>query len=74
LIDTKWHSVVRGGTDPAIVNEDELVGRRERVNKGMIPVRTRRGEAVQDHEWTAFSNSTIGDFRATDWDRRQGFS
>jgi hypothetical protein len=25
LVDTEWPSVVRGGTDPAIVNEDELV-------------------------------------------------
>jgi hypothetical protein len=70
LVDTKWPSVVRGGTDPAIVNEDELVGRREHVNKRRIPVRACRGEAVQDYKRSAISNSTISDFRVIDWDRR----
>jgi hypothetical protein len=66
----KWLSVVCGATDSAIVEEDELIGRREPVDKRRIPVRTCRGEAVQDYKRSAISNSTISDFRAIDWDRR----
>jgi hypothetical protein len=68
LVDTKSPGVVRGGTDPAIVNENELVGRREHINKRRIPVRTRRGEAVQDYKRSAISNSAISDSSAINLD------
>ena len=58
----KWLPVVCGATDSAIVEEDELVGRRESVDKRRIPVRACRGETIQDHKRSAISNSTISDF------------
>ena len=42
----KWPSVVCGATDSAIVEEDELVGRREPVDKRGIPVCTCRAETI----------------------------
>ena len=75
----KWLSVVCGATDSAIVEEDELVGRRKPVDKRRIPVLTCRGETIQDHERSAMSNSTISDLCPIDleflkrliWHRRR---
>ena len=57
----KWPSVVCGATDSAIVEEDELIGRREPVDKRRIPVRTCRGETIQGDKRSAVPNSTISD-------------
>jgi len=62
----KWLSIVCGATDSAIVQENELVGRREPVDKRGIPVRTCRSETIQDHEWPAMTNSAITDLRPSD--------
>jgi hypothetical protein len=66
LGDIKWASVVSGATDAAIVEEDDLVGRRESVEKRRIPIRTCRRESVQDHERSAIPNSMISDLRPID--------
>jgi hypothetical protein len=62
----KWPSVVRGATDSAIVQENELVRRREPVDKRRIPVCTCRGETIQDHERSTIPNSTISDLGSID--------
>src|SRR5467141_5009606 len=64
----KWPSVVCGATDSAIVEEDELIGRREPVDKRRIPVRTCRRETIQDHKRSAVPNSTISDLGPVDLD------
>jgi hypothetical protein len=62
----KWLSVVCGVTDSAIVEEDELIGGSEPVDKGRIPVRTCRGETIQDDKRPAVPNSTISDLGPID--------
>jgi hypothetical protein len=70
LRDIEWISVVGRATDPAVVEEDELVGRREPMDERRIPVGARRSEPVQKQKRAAISNSAINDLRAIDLDRR----
>ena len=70
LGDVEWLSVVARAADPAVIEQDELVGRPEPINERRIPVGARRGEAVQDQKRSAFPNSAITNLRALDRDRR----
>jgi hypothetical protein len=66
----KWLPVVYGATDSAIVEKDELIGRSKPVDKGRIPVRTCRGETIQDDKRSAVPNSTISDLGTINRDGR----
>jgi hypothetical protein len=68
--DIKGLSAVGGATDSTVVEENELIGNSEPVDKRRIPVCTGRGKTIQNQEWSALPYSTIGDLRPIDWDRR----
>jgi hypothetical protein len=65
-------SVVCGATDSAIVEEDELVGRHEPVDKRRIPVRTCRAKTIQDDKRLAMPNSTTSDLCPSDFEFLEG--
>ena len=66
--DVEWPPVVTRTADPAVVEEDQLVGRREAMNERRIPVAARRGESVQDQKRAAIADSPINNFRVIDLD------
>src|SRR2546430_2069308 len=55
LGDIEGRSVIRGKPDAAVVEEDDLVDRREPVDEGGVPVSARRGQAVEDQQWSPTS-------------------
>ena len=52
LGDIEGRFAIRGKPDAAVVEEDDLVGRRELVDEGGVPVGARRGQAVEDQQWS----------------------
>src|SRR6266513_4868975 len=45
--DVEWRSIVGGGADAAVVEQDDLVAGREPINERWVPVGARRGEPVE---------------------------
>jgi hypothetical protein len=70
LGDVEWFSVIGRAADPPVIDEDELVSRRESIDERRIPVGTRCGEAIENQKRSAFPNSTITNLRALDSDPR----
>jgi len=70
LCDAEWFSIIGRATDPAVIDEDQLVERRESIDERRIPVGAGRGEAIQHQKRLAIANSTITNLRAIDLNLR----
>jgi hypothetical protein len=66
--DIEWPPVVGRTADPAVIEKNHLVVRREPVDEQRIPVGTRRTESVQNQKWATIPKSPINNFRAIDFD------
>jgi hypothetical protein len=74
LGDIELRSVVRGGADAAIVEKDNLVGGRELIDEGGVPVGARRRQPIKDDQWSPAPKATVGDSSAVDRDCRDSLS
>ena len=50
LVDIEWRAVIRGSANAAVVEEDELVGRRQPFDERGIPIGTGRGQAIENQQ------------------------
>src|SRR5438552_4098732 len=66
LSDVKRLSVIGRAPDPAMIEKDELVGRRESINERRVPVGARLSEPIQDQKRPALPDSTRTNLRAID--------
>ncbi len=57
--DVERFPIVSRATDPAVVDEDQLVRRRETIDERRIPIGVRRGKSVQNKQPQAIPNATI---------------
>src|SRR5205807_4688618 len=66
--DVERFPIVSRATDPAVVDEDQLVRRRETINERRLPIGGGRGKAVQNEQRQAIPNTTIGNLCTIDLD------
>ena len=66
--DVERFPIVSRATDPAVVDEDQLVRRRETIDERRIPIGVRRGKSVQNKQPQAIPNATIGNLCTIDLD------
>jgi hypothetical protein len=74
LGDIELRSVVCGGADAAVVEEDDLVGGSELVDERGVPVGARRRQPVKDDQRSPLPTATVGDSSAIDRDCRNSLS
>jgi hypothetical protein len=70
LGDVEWLPVISRITHSPVIDQDQLVERREPMDERRIPVGTCRSESVQDQKRPALPNTTVGDLCAIARERR----
>src|SRR6266496_1285657 len=69
LADIEWNSIICGSANAAIIEEDQLVGRRQPFDERGIPVGTGCGQPIEDQQRSPAPAPTVSEPPPTDRDR-----
>jgi hypothetical protein len=68
LVDIEWRAIISGSADAAVVEEDELVGRRQAFDERRIPIGAGRGQPIENQQRSPAPKPMISDSSAIDRD------